>query len=144
MTTLDRETIYTAIFARAQQIAEFKTASRRVRAWTDVPPLEQPALFLGQDTEEPKQRRGLPTIWVLNPILYLYAYAPVPSQSAAPALNRLLDAFDRAFSPHGPETVQTLGGLVSHCWLAKVKQDEGVLGEQSLALVTLDVLVGQP
>jgi len=45
---MNREPIYSALFALLCAIPGIITFSRRMRHWTDVPVVEQPALFQAQ------------------------------------------------------------------------------------------------
>ncbi|HXP74621.1 MAG TPA: hypothetical protein VN823_10790 [Stellaceae bacterium] len=57
-------------------------------------------------------------------------------------MNPLLDAIETALAPDLVTNVQSLGGLVAHCWIAgKVETDEGVLGGQAVAIVPIEILV---
>jgi hypothetical protein len=141
---MTRETIYAALFAKVSAISGLVTASRRLRHWSDVKSSEQPALFQIQKTEDPTQKRGLPTVWNLDADLYLYVHSG-KDHSAIPStqLNRFLDAIEAALAPTDPVTnAQTLGGLVSHCWISgRIETDEGVLGDQAVAIIPVAILV---
>ncbi len=143
---MNREQIYGALFAQAASAAGFVTASRRLRHWSDVGPAEQPALFQAQKSETAKRTRGLPPRWTLEVELYVYAQAPDELTPPASVLNPLLDAIEAALAPSGGDSAtntQTLGGLVSHCWIAgKVQTDEGVLGGQAVAIIPIEIVVG--
>ena len=142
---MNREQIYGALFAKLSAAANFATASRRLRHWGDVGPAEQPALFQAQKSETAKRMRGLPPRWTLEVELYVYAQAPDELTAPASVLNPLLDAIEAALAPAGVDlaaNVQTLGGLVSHCWISgKVQTDEGVLGGQAVAIVPIEIVV---
>jgi hypothetical protein len=143
---MNREPIYAALFATVATAVNFVTASRRLRHWGDVGPAEQPALFQAQKSETAKRTRGLPPRWTLEVDLYIYAQAPDELTAPATVLNPLLDAVDAALAPGGADVAtgtQTLGGLVSHCWIAgKIQTDEGVLGGQAVAIVPIEIMVG--
>ncbi|HEY3919446.1 MAG TPA: hypothetical protein VGL83_16780 [Stellaceae bacterium] len=137
-----REPIYAALFALVATAAEFVTVSRRLRHWTDVGAAEQPALFQIQKSETAEGRRPLPAKWRAAVDLYLYAQAPDEIAAPATVLNPLIDAIEAALAPDPFTNVQSLGGLVSHCWIAgKIQTDEGVLGGQAVAIVPLEILV---
>ena len=139
---MNREPIYAALFALVQSAASFVTVSRRLRHWSDVAAAEQPALFQIQKSETAEERRPLPVKWRLAVDLYLYAHAPDELTPPATVLNPLLDALEAALAPDPVSHVQTLGGLVQHCWIAgRIQTDEGVLGGQSVAIVPVEVLV---
>lgn len=137
-----REPIYAALFALVQSAAPFVTASRRLRHWSDVGAAEQPALFMIQKSEAAEERRPLPVKWRTSIDLYLYAQGPDEATPPSTVMNPLLDALEAALAPDAASNVQTLGGLVQHCWIAgRITTDEGVLGGQSVAIVPVEILV---
>ena len=139
---MTREAIYEALFARLTAAAGFATASRRLRHWSDVGPAEQPALFQVQKSETARRDAGLPPRWTLAVDLFVYAQAPDDVTAATTVINPLLDAIEAALAPDPVTNVQSLGGLVAHCWIAgKVETDEGVLGGQAVAIVPIEILV---
>jgi hypothetical protein len=139
-----RETIYAALFARLSAIPGIVTASRRLKHWDDTPPALQPALFLVQRHEHPHQARGLPAAWTLAVDLYLYAHAGGdPNAAPSQTVNALIDAIEAALDPDPATGVQSLGGLVSHCWIdaSGIETDEGALGEQAVAVIPIAITV---
>jgi hypothetical protein len=95
-----------------------------------------------QKSENAEERQPLPVKWRASVDLYLYAQAPDELTSPATVLNPLLDAVEAALAPDPVGHVQTLGGLVSHCWIAgRIQTDEGVLGGQAVAIVPVEILV---
>jgi hypothetical protein len=139
---MTREPIYAALFALVSGAAEFVTVSRRLRHWTDVGAAEQPALFQIQKSESAEERAPLPVKWRAAVDLYLYAQAPDELTAPSTIVNPLLDAIEAALAPDPFTHMQSLGGLVSHCWIAgKIMTDEGVLGGQAVAIVPVEILV---
>ena len=139
---MNREPVYAALFALVQNAAPFVTASRRLRHWSDVAAAEQPALFAIQKSETAEERRPLPVKWRARVDLYLYAQAPDELTPPATVMNPLLDAVEAALAPDPASHVQSLGGLVQHCWIAgRIETDEGVLGGQAVAIVPIEILV---
>ena len=139
---MNREAIYSALFAKMSAAAGFATASRRLRHWSDVGAVEQPALFQVQRSETARRDAGLPSKWTLAVDLFLYAHAADDATAAATVMNPLLDAIEAALAPDPVTNVQGLGGLAAHCWIAgKVETDEGVLGGQAVAIVPIEILV---
>lgn len=139
---MNREAIYGALFAKVGAAAGFATTSRRLRHWSDVGPAEQPALFQVQKSEAARRDTGLPPKWTLALDLFVYAHAPDDATAATTVMNPLLDAIETALAPDPVTNVQSLGGLVAHCWIAgKVETDEGVLGGQAVAIVPIEILV---
>lgn len=140
---MTREPIYAALFALVSRSAGFVTVSRRLRHWTDVGAAEQPALFQIQKSESAEERAKLPPKWRATVDLYIYAQAPDELAAPATVINPLLDALAAALAPDPLSNVQSLGGLVAHCWIAgKIQTDEGVLGGQAVAIVPIEILVG--
>ncbi|MGA7577853.1 MAG: hypothetical protein WBW52_06815 [Desulfobaccales bacterium] len=142
---MDREAIYSALFALLSTIPGIVTCSRRVRHWTDVPPAEQPALIQEQFEESARYvGRAFPAKWTLSLNLALYVNVG-NDQQAAPSqtLNPLLDAVLAMLEPSGGQEEQTLGGLVSHCRISgKVLIAEGgSLGPQAAALIPVEIVV---
>jgi hypothetical protein len=139
---MNREAIYGALFAKVAAAAGFATTSRRLRHCSYVVPAEQPALFQVQKSETARRGAGLPPKWTLALDLFVYAHASDDATAAATVMNPLIDAIEAALAPDPVTNVQTLGGLVAHCWIAgKVETDEGVLGGQAVAIVPIEILV---
>jgi hypothetical protein len=143
---MTREPIYEALFALLANLGGFVTASRRLRHWSDVGAIEQPALFLAQKSETAERPRGLPTKWTCDVDVYLYCRAPDETTAPTTVLNPLLDAIEAALLPLAGDDVatnaQTLGGLAYHAWInGEIETDEGTLGGQSVAIVPIRVTV---
>ena len=107
-----------------------------------MPQANQPALFLVQKGEEIVTASRRPARRTLSAEIYLYARAEDPAVAPATLLNPLLDAVEACFAPDPVTGNQTLGGLVAHAWIeGKVETDEGVLGEQAVAIVPVTILI---
>lgn len=141
-----REPVHAALFALLSQSSKFITASRRVKHWADVPSAaDQPALFLSSRGQVATVRQpGMPPIWDLafDAIVYVKTTGE-PDLSPATLMNPLLDAIEAAMAPDNFATRKlTLGGLVEHCWIeGEITTDEGVLGDQGVALIPILVRV---
>ena len=139
-----REPIYAALFELIESAAAFVTAERRLRHWSDLAPAEQPALFQSQKSETAAVKRlGAPTVWTLGVELYLYVHSSDPYQPPATMLNPLIDAVEAALSPAATTGVQDLGlpAMVQHAYIAgKIETDEGVLGDQAVAIIPVEIL----
>jgi len=139
-----REPIYAALFALAAGAAEFVTAQRRFRHWSEVAPAEQPALFMRQKTELAQVKTlGAPTVWTLGAELYVYAHQSDPYAAPASVLNPLVDAVEAALAPLAVTGLQDLGlpAMVQHAYIAgKIVTDEGVLRDQAIAVIPVAVL----
>jgi hypothetical protein len=141
---ITREPIYAQLFALVEDAAEFVTADRRLRHWRDVSPPEQPALFMSQKGESAGVKvLGAPTVWTLSVDLYLYVHSSDPYLAPAMVLNPLLDAVEAAIGPDPVTGIQDLGmpGTVSHAYITgKIETDEGVLGDQAIAIIPVEIL----
>ena len=138
---INRESIHAALFALLSASASFVTTSRRLQHWSDVPSEQQPALFLTETGQTATTVKGQPTVWTLQCDVYLYLQT-TPDQSPGQMMNPYLDAIETALLPgNAMETNQTLGGLVSHCWIeGQIQTDEGLLGSQAVAIIPIKIL----
>lgn len=138
---MNREAIYSALFAKLAKVSGFKSASRRLKHWSDVPASEQPALFQAQKPEVAQRVAGLPTKWTLAVDVYLYVKTPAPVAPST-VMNPLLDAIEAIFEPDNPiKQTFTLGGLVHHCWIeGSIETDEGTLGDQAVCVIPVVIL----
>jgi len=141
---INREPIYAALFALLQVAAEFAVVDRRLRHWSDVSPAEQPALFMTQKTELASIKTlGAATVWTLAVDLFVYAHSSDPYLAPATVLNPLLDAVEAALAPSAVTGLQDLGlpAMVQHAYISgKIETDEGVLGDQAVAIVPVEIL----
>jgi hypothetical protein len=139
-----REPIYAALWELASAAAPFVTTQRRLRHWADVSPAEQPALFMSEKGSVAKVKAlGAPVVWTLFADLYLYAHSSDPYRAPASILNPLLDAVETALAPAPATGIQNLGLplMVQHAYIAgKVETDEGTLGDQTIAIVPVEIL----
>jgi hypothetical protein len=141
---ISREPIYAALFGLLETAADFAVVDRRLRHWSDVSPPEQPALFMAQKTELASVKTlGAPTVWTLAVDLYLYVHSSDPYLAPATVLNPLLDAVEAALAPSATTGLQDLGlpATVQHAYISgKIETDEGVLGDQAVAIVPIEIL----
>ena len=150
-----REEVFTALFARAQGMSwgtptprSWKSISRRVKLFSDVPTDQQPALYQAEHAENSVQLSNLPykRVWKANWIIY---QATAFQQNVAGAIenNIILDACQEALKP----TVMdvgfggkrcTLDGLVYHCFIdGDVFKDPGDIDNQAMMVVPISMLV---
>lgn len=139
-----REVIYSTLWELGSNSARFASANRRLRHWADVPAGEQPALFMSEKgATAAVTKLGAPIVWTLYADFYIYAYSSDPYQTPAIILNPLLDALEAALSPSRATGIQHLGlpQMVQHAYISgKIQTDEGVLGDQGLAIVPVEIL----
>lgn len=136
---MNRELIYAGLYAQLSGIAGFNTASRLLRHWVDVPPVNQPAIFQAQGKETAITVTGQPTKWELRLSIYLYARGDglTPPSSV---LNPLLDAVCNAINARSPVTNTNLLSAVipGVAWAridGTIETDEGTLGDQTVAII---------
>ena len=139
-----REWIYSALWELGSSAARFASANRRLRHWADVAPAEQPALFMSEKGGQAAVKKlGAPIVWTLYADFYLYAHPSDPYLAPATILNPLLDALEAALAPSPTTGIQNLGlpAMVQHAYISgKVQTDEGVLGDQAIAIVPVEIL----
>lgn len=137
---INREAIYSALFARLSAVPGLKTASRRLKHWTDVPSGEQPALFQAQRNQSANNTAGTPTVWELYADIYIYVSNESDTPSAT--LNDLIDAVEAALAPDNRiKNTCTLGGLAVFCFIdGMIETDEGTLGDQAVAIVPIKIV----
>ncbi len=136
-----REPIYQKLFEVLSGSADAVTCSRRLRHWSDVSAEEQPALFLTVGEQVAIRQKGIPTKWQITCHCYVYARTDDIEQTPATIINNMLDNIEAALVPADGGT-QTLGlPSVSHCWIeGNIESDEGVLGEQAVAIIPINIL----
>jgi hypothetical protein len=139
-----REAIYAALFALAGAAANFQTATRRIKDYSDVDQATQPALLQVELGEKWNARVGMPPVVALNCRLFVYCESNDPTLPVSTQMNALLDGVTQALAPpllpHGPFR-QTLGGLVQHAGITgDVTIAEGLSG-QSEAVIPIEILV---
>ena len=86
---------------------------------------------------------GSPIVWTLYAEFYIYAHSSDPYLAPGTILNPLLDALEAALAPSPTTGIQNLGlpDMVQHAYIAgKVETDQGVLGDQAIAIVPVEIL----
>lgn len=149
----DREDIYNALFAVISDVA-FSTpigptaattwvfTSRRLKLWNEVPADSQPAMFLTDHDEDYTQPgRGQPPRRFLPAKIWCYARCDGDLVGST-ILNIMMTALESVLTPDDrTANVQTLGGLVSRCWIeGSVLKDPGDLDNQALLAVPVRIL----
>jgi hypothetical protein len=139
-----RESIYAALWTLGAGAASFASTNRRLRHWADVAPAEQPALFMSEKGGHAVTKAlGAPIAWTLYADFYVYVHSSDPYLAPAMLLNPLLDALEAALAPSPATGIQNLGlsAMVQHAYISgKVETDEGVLGDQAIAIVPVEIL----
>jgi hypothetical protein len=138
-----RETIVSALFDLALTAATFNTNGRRLQLWSKVASF--PALFVQSTGTHypPRDVRGLPPKCTILAEIWVYTnVGQDPNANPEAALNDIIDAIEAALAPPPAGGVQTLGGLVSHCWIeGEIEQFPGVLDGIAKAIIPVKILV---
>jgi hypothetical protein len=139
-----REAIYAGLFALVGAAPGFRTATRRIKDYSDVDQATQPTLLQVELGEKWNARTGMPPVVTLSARLFLYCEENDPAEPVSTQMNALLDAVTAALAPpdlpHGPFR-QTLGGLVQHAGISgEIAIAEGLSG-QSEAVIPIEILV---
>lgn len=123
-------------------IPDFKTKGRVLRLWSDVQPEDKPALFMIAGNQRREQSQNIPGTLLMRYDLYLYTWRS-DVLSSDRQMMRLLDLIERKLDPGPGVPHQSLGiSNVHHCYIAgEIETDEGSLGQDSVAIVPLEVLV---
>jgi hypothetical protein len=139
---MNREAIWTTLFALLSELTDFAETGRVVKHWADCSNF--PAMFLSQGGESvSKSGRGLPCTYTMSAEIYLYVRND-SNDTPATQINALLDLVTDVFKPNPNDGLQTLGGRVQDAWIeGSIMRDEGVLGDTGVAIVPIKILVTQ-
>lgn len=135
---MNREPIYSALFALVSNTTGIVTASRRAKAFADISAGQQPALYMEQKSEQQDVTTKMPGKWILNVDFLVYVATGGNDSSVIPAmiLNPILDEICAKLVPSSPIGEQTLGGLVARCRIqGSIEIVEGVQGDQAMAVI---------
>ena len=145
--SIDLEPIYAALFNLAKTCTTPNLSSRVFQPLDAVDTANLPALFQHQVSEENKQVKGIPDIILGNVDLYLYAstqgnMSEDDAANSAALLNGFVTAMRTALAPDPVTGVQTLGGLVTRCWIAgKTEVFEDTQGQRAAVVMGVQFLV---
>lgn len=136
-----RETLIGALFNLLNASHDYKTSGRRLMLWNLVN--EQPALFLRHVGDEfPPRPTGLLSRTMIECEAWIYAKSADPDSAPEVVMNGLLDKIETALKPGPAQEAQTLGGLVTHCWIeGRIEIHPGDLDGQAIAVVPIRMLV---
>lgn len=149
--TASRESIAVALVALFKaNPGGFITIGRRHVMPPQLTPAQQPALFVAFTSEDTYQQ--LPTMpgrTTLEATLFVYCTGPGAQEApgtetalAETTLNGLLGDIEAAIAATPDGSAQTLGGLVSRCWIeGTAYKDPGILANQAMAIVPVRMLV---
>jgi hypothetical protein len=138
----NREKIYDALLSLSYKVTSAKTRSRKLKIYSDVPPSECPSIFQNQTGETVTQTaRGIPAIRTLKVDWYVYLNDNGDRNTPpSVALNNILTEIDLALVADATTGVNTLGGIVSHCWIeGEVRIVEALLNDYTIAIIPIHI-----
>ncbi len=141
---MNREAIYSALFARVSGASGIVFSSRKMDVLNSVQAANTPALFMAQRSELAKNSAlGAPPIWTLNIELFLYVDVGSGSDTVpASLLNPIIDAIESSLSTTNPSGRQTLGGLVQFARInGEVRIVENTLSTEAAAIIPVEIIV---
>lgn len=152
-----REEVYAALKAQLDTLkaavpvpsGKIVDVSRVWRPWEDLAgtDVQQPIIYIVQTKNKYSQDKGSPQLRTLSCDLVLYAKRGSELTDIATGVGQLsaiLDAIDVALKPDPTTGTNTLGGLVSHCWVTgEATIYEGTLGDQMIAVLPVEILLNQ-
>lgn len=126
----------------------FKTRTRRIKLFSDVPGPEQPWIGQAEHAETSQQVTGMPykRIWAAQWMIY-HRNGDQPKSEPTIRNNLIIDALEAALAPKPQDQGffderNTLMGLVYHCFIdGEVFKDPGDIDNQALIVVPIKLLV---
>lgn len=147
MTTATREQVANALFTLLQTSYSYPTASRRFLPWDDILSVQKPALFQYEHEEEHVRGKQLiPAIRTISIDVYIFISTGLdPNTTPITNMNNLIDAIDPVsggvLSPYPGNPRQTLGGLVTDCYIeGKITKVPGDLEGMGVAIIPIKVV----
>jgi hypothetical protein len=152
MAYIPREQIFLALFNLVATIqvgtplaVPWKTKSRKLKLWNEVPVELRPALFMAERVQTYfGSERPVPAKRTYNVSFFIYTNAKnaTDTNPGSAILNPLLDAIDAALAPNVMTGRNDLGGLVNHCFIdGDVFVDPGDIDGDGLAIIPVKIVV---
>lgn len=153
---LDEELILDTLSQRMAEVAwakggkefKFRSTSRRVKIFADVPTDQQPACFQAEWATDEQQVTNLPYKTVLGVNWIIFQAVSKDSKAiGAKENNLILGGIRKALKPRPddpgfPDRRNTLNGLVHHCFISgRVFKDPGDIDNQGMMVVPIKLLV---
>jgi hypothetical protein len=149
-----REPIYAALLAYIQQLTSapyslaIPTISRGFKHWSQVPPEEQPAIYVVPEEEAATYERAkIYTRWNLKIALWVYVQKGDDITLGVQMLTAILDGIDAVLTVNPanaqgpPAGVNTLNGLVTQCAInGPTIISAGYLENQTVARVPIEII----
>ena len=117
-----REQVFIALFNLLNgNIAGVVSYNRRMTLPGQIPPAQQPALIVWEQPEKTERAGpGAPKKRIWEAWVVIAFQNASKTAAGATLLNPIIDAIENLIEPTNamPGNVQTLGGLVTGCWIA--------------------------
>jgi hypothetical protein len=156
--TPSREDVFSALFALTAGVTwpdqhdltktkSFKTTSRRIKLFSDVPSQQQPWLGQAEHKDTISQTTNLPYKQIWNAAWLVYQSEGLnPKSTPTIENNYILDALINALAPVpadiGYPKRNTLGRLVYHAYVdGELFKDPGDIDNQGMLIVPIKLLV---
>lgn len=139
-----RETYYAALVSQLETLVTngaIKRLARKVTLKDINNPPKLPCLYIDTDKELVEHQAGQKAKLLIT--VRLFAFVAAPDNNATPDtdLSDLLDAIDTALAPLPGVPFQTLGGIVTHCWIeGEIERFEAGVEGKALAIVPVHML----
>jgi hypothetical protein len=152
-TVLDRESIYTRVFAYFTALTDghavtplFRSATRKPGTWENYSPEECPALLMRETREQARREKFRPTVWTLyiDLLIFINTGAHFDKDVVPPVVvNPLVDAVTRVFEIDDPQTGEcTLGGIVTSAAIdGTIHKYLSNTGDEAVVVVPIRILV---
>ena len=151
-----REAVFSALFALTNGVTwdpgsgavGFKTRTRRIKLFSDVPDEQQPWLGQAEHSETSMQVSGQPykRVWKAQWMVY-HVNGKQPGAEPTIWNNLIIDALEAALAPPVAdpgyfENRNTLSRLVYHCFIdGEIFKDPGDIDNQALIIIPITLLV---
>ncbi|SRR6266542_982499 len=147
--SLDREAIYSAMFARLQtMVTSAVFFTRHYEAWANVQQGQQPALLFVATHQTNEEQRRYPTIWNLGADVVIYvSNLGDPSVSPDTQINQAIRQVETALERQSGEAgandnfKTTLGGLCQTCRInGTIEITQGEAGGQGTVIIPIEMV----
>lgn len=140
---MNRKQIAQALFDLLKTASVFKSSSRRMKLWADVPASERPALYMHESAETYDNAEDFnPGSRTMRFKAFVYTNASDSPAAPVDQLNDILEAFETALAPNPLTGLQTLGGVVTHARInGEILKDAGDLDGDGVLVVPFEILL---
>lgn len=146
-----RQQVFTSLFNLIKQLPpppgqKWASFSQNLVSWDDVPPENQPAVFLHRLTQTAKQTHAFGvTGWHWTATIWIYFRSDsYRTQNTYPdqVTDPVLDSVEQLFQTEPGDVRLTLGGLVHHCWIdGTIYSDPGLVDNQAVIVIPISILL---